>query len=374
MARIVHPSVGYRIEGGGRDLEDEECGGGASSSASEKYIDEVFDLADNDVRFYKENFLDQGPHMTYLCKDSDIGPAALSVIFDEEEKEYVGMSRTCRGTQRIRVPSSKVKVAWWRKLFHLGPSTADVVRAVDSTLPASRMKLCSNPNVTDRLLEIEEKQSIKGFKFGILYAQEGQTKEEEMFANVDTSEEFEEFLDFIGDRVQLNGWSNFRAGLDVRNGTTGTHGLYIKWNNNEIMYHVSTMLPYNPLDKQQLERKRHIGNDIVVIVWQDGDTVYRPTTISSRQVHVAFVIKAVVMEDEPEETYYRMAVVSKDGVPPFGPEMDPDAVFKKGEEFKEFFYTKLLNAEKASYDAPILENKLTRTRTALLKDLAETFL
>lgn len=109
-------------------------------------------------------------------------------------------------------------------------------------------------------------------------------------------------------------------------GTTGEEGLYIKWNNNEIMYHVSTMLPYNPKDKQQvrtlndhpsmpfsantvlhmqLERKRHIGNDIVIIVWQDGDTIYRPTTISSRQVHVAFVIKAVHVPEDPDQVYYR---------------------------------------------------------------------
>lgn len=87
----------------------------------------------------------------------------------------------------------------------------------------------------------------------------------------ETSPEFEDFLDFIADKVELNGWTNFRAGLDVRSrvhaeqampfislqhlctgGTTGEEGLYIKWNNNEIMYHVSTMLPYNPKDKQQV--------------------------------------------------------------------------------------------------------------------------
>jgi hypothetical protein len=45
----------------------------------------------------------------------------------------------------------------------------------------------------------------------------------------------------------------------------------------------------------------------VIIVWQDGDTIYRPTTISSRQVHVAFVIKAVSVEEDPNETYYRYA-------------------------------------------------------------------
>jgi len=33
---------------------------------------------------------------------------------------------------------------------------------------------------------------------------------------VETSEEFEEFLDFLGDRVKLLGWEGFRAGLDVK--------------------------------------------------------------------------------------------------------------------------------------------------------------
>ncbi len=100
-----------------------------------------------------------------------------------------------------------------------------------------------------------------------------------------------------------------------------------------------------------------------------------------------------------------MAVVSKDGVPDFGPAMENEALFKKGDEFKQFFYTKrtpvpfithshisrvsgsdvrcalglhacavVLNAERASYCAPILGNKLTRTRTALLKDLAESYM
>lgn len=100
---------------------------------------------------------------------------------------------------------------------------------------------------------------------------------------VQTSKEFEEFLDFLGDRVVLDDFSGFRGGLDIKAGTTGTHSIFTKFNNNEIMFHVSTMLPFNPKDPQQLERKRHIGNDIVVILFQEGDTIYKPTTISSRQ-------------------------------------------------------------------------------------------
>lgn len=72
-----------------------------------------------------------------------------------------------------------------------------------------------------------------------------------------------------------------------------------------IAVHVSTMLPFNPKDKQQLERKRHIGNDIVVVVFQEGDSIYKPTTISSRQVHVVIVVKPVTVLQHPNKSFYR---------------------------------------------------------------------
>ena len=68
------------------------------------------------------------------------------------------------------------------------------------------------------------------------------------------------------------------------------------------MFHVSTLLPHNELDKQQLEKKRHIGNDLVVIIYQDGDELYRPTTLSSRQVQVVFLVKPEMIDGE---RYYR---------------------------------------------------------------------
>ena len=57
------------------------------------------------------------------------------------------------------------------------------------------------------------------------------------------------------------------------------------------MFHVSTLLPFIPGDRQQLERKRHIGNDIVVIVFQESDLSYGLTSITSHQNHVVAVVK-----------------------------------------------------------------------------------
>jgi hypothetical protein len=57
-----------------------------------------------------------------------------------------------------------------------------------------------------------------------------------------------------------------------------------------------------------------------------------------------------------------------------GPPLPENTLFAKGDMFRQFFYAKLLNAERACYAAPILSNKLIRTRTAMLKDIAHTFL
>lgn len=73
---------------------------------------------------------------------------------------------------------------------------------------------------------------VRNYKFGVLFCKEGQTTENEWFGNglkisllkwnlnlflfkEHGSDEFNEFLDVIGDRINLQGWNKFRGGLDV---------------------------------------------------------------------------------------------------------------------------------------------------------------
>lgn len=60
------------------------------------------------------------------------------------------------------------------------------------------------------------------------------------------------FCSWLGDKVELKGWKNYRAGLDVSKGNTGTHSIYTKWEGYEIMYHVSHLLPFSTVEKQQV--------------------------------------------------------------------------------------------------------------------------
>lgn len=61
-----------------------------------------------------------------------------------------------------------------------------------------------------------------------------------------------------------------------------------------MMFHVSTLLPHSEMDVQQVEKKRHIGNDIVIIVFQDeGSEPFDPACISSEYVHCIVVVRLV---------------------------------------------------------------------------------
>lgn len=54
---------------------------------------------------------------------------------------------------------------------------------------------------------------------------------------------------------------------------TGKYSVYTIYEGHEVMFHVSTLLPFSKDNRQQVERKRHIGNDIVNVVFVDLEDV-----------------------------------------------------------------------------------------------------
>lgn len=139
---------------------------------------------------------------------------------------------------------------------------------------------------------------VSTFKFGVLYQQFRQTTEEELFCNKVTTPAFNDFLNLLGQRIQLKDHKGYRGGLDIQNGHTGDTAVYEVFKDREIMFHVSTLLPYTDNDPQQLQRKRHIGNDIVAIVFQEENTPFCPDMIASHFLH-AFIVVQVLDPNTP---------------------------------------------------------------------------
>jgi Rap/ran-GAP len=79
---------------------------------------------------------------------------------------------------------------------------------------------------------------------------------------------------------------------DTVHDLTGLYSVYTNWRNIEIMFHVSTQLPYERHDPQKLQRKRHIGNDIVCVVFLEADnTAFSPACIKSHFLHTFILVR-----------------------------------------------------------------------------------
>ncbi|KAK7802740.1 hypothetical protein U0070_007183 [Myodes glareolus] len=219
------------------------------------------------------------------------------------------------------------------------------------------------------LLVLEEQEGSVNFKFGVLFAKDGQLTDDEMFSNEIGSEAFQKFLNLLGDTITLKGWTGYRGGLDTKNNTTGSHSVYTVYQGHEVMFHVSTMLPYSKENRQQVERKRHIGNDIVTIVFQEGEEsspAFKPSMIRSHFTRILGLHKSSSSAASPD---LGLKIFSEESVPLFGPPLPSPPVFTDHQEFRDFLLVKLINGEKATLETPTFAQKRRRTLDMLIRSL-----
>ena len=149
-----------------------------------------------------------------------------------------------------------------------GMSPLRVAQIVEPELSLERLSPVLCPRASQLIMAYDEHVIDNCFKFGLIYQRAGQITEEELFGNRTHSAAMDNFMGMLGQRVSLAEHKGYRGGLDTTHGQTGEESLYEVFQNREIMFHVSTLLPFTETDRQQLQRKRHVGNDIVAVVFQ----------------------------------------------------------------------------------------------------------
>eukprot|EP01103_Thecamoeba_quadrilineata_P000571 TRINITY_DN10498_c0_g1_i1.p1 TRINITY_DN10498_c0_g1~~TRINITY_DN10498_c0_g1_i1.p1 ORF type:complete len:825 (+),score=206.31 TRINITY_DN10498_c0_g1_i1:38-2512(+) len=235
---------------------------------------------DNEEPFYRTTSKDE--LFTYVGDDN--GPMIISFKCTNGTQEQLTMEdypvpvivHTRSGSKRYVINGSRNKKKKLAKLIALPPK---LTRVKDGRLIRDLTYLEDNTLISQRL-----------YKFGILYSTDNQT-EDQIYSNEKGSQDFNEFLEFIGRSIYLKGSTVFSGGLDTKTDTTGYQSVYTSYQSSEIMFHVSTFLPYTQNDTQQLERKRHIGNDIVVIVFLDGNKPWSPDSFCSHFNHIFCVVR-----------------------------------------------------------------------------------
>ncbi|KAF6203788.1 hypothetical protein GE061_002123 [Apolygus lucorum] len=345
----------FRVESGENVGKDEMYGSPSTP---------VLENPEYQTRWYFKYFLGK-LHQNYVGVDSEKMPFFLSVVLSDSNTQCVHQYRVIlwkkTGAQKISLSYSPNKPMTVKQILSNFPNMEKLEKGP---------KEIFSPEIQKDLLLLEEQEGSVNFKFGILCTKPGQVTDDEMLSNEVGSTDFERFLSLLGDKIRLKGWDKYRGGLDVKGDMTGKYSVYTIYEGHEIMFHVSTLLPYSKDNKQQVERKRHIGNDIVNIVFVDGSpsemTNFNPSSIKSQFTHVFAVVSY-----SSEDCSYRLVVYSEESVPLFGPSLPNPSYFRSPQEFREFLLVKLINGEKATFNTPIFAQKRERTLDMLIKDLCQ---
>ncbi|KAH8260917.1 hypothetical protein KR044_000431, partial [Drosophila immigrans] len=191
-------------------------------------------------------------------------------------------------------------------------------RSFGATKPPISAKLCMNPSfvflqlystgqleVTEAPLKMGPEQSsalslldlvppFETHKIGVLYVGANQCNNEvEILRNSHGSTRYVEFLRSIGTLVSLKDaeQNNLFIGLD-KSGTDGKFAYIWKDDILQVTFHVATLMPTNLQDDPNCnEKKKHIGNDFVKIIYNESGEEYNLTTISGHFNYACVIVE-----------------------------------------------------------------------------------
>lgn len=166
---------------------------------------------------------------------------------------------------------------------------------------------------------------IDTHKLGIMYVAPGQTQERDILRNVHGSPAYTRFLEGLGRLINLRGQADvYAGGLDPNE--DGEYA-YAWWDDIEqILFHAATMMPTTEDDPQCDNKKKHIGNDYVRIVWNDSGGRYQFDTLKTQFQFVNIVIEphslgsiAAFSNNLHENEYFKVTVQRAPGMIDFTP-------------------------------------------------------
>ncbi|KAI5368026.1 Putative tuberin/Ral GTPase-activating protein subunit alpha [Septoria linicola] len=184
-----------------------------------------------------------------------------------------------------------------------------------------------DPAVTRAIQSFDRCSALDSHKAGVIFVGEDQSDENQILLNTSGTPDYREFLEDLGSLRKLKGAKFNSQGLDRAEDTDGAYTMV--WNNDvtELVYHITTFMP-NDVDPKLavINKKRHIGNDFVNIVFNNSGSDFNFNTFPSAFNYVYIVIspsgrtsflqaREITCNKPKQERFYNVRVLSRPGFP-----------------------------------------------------------
>lgn len=182
--------------------------------------------------------------------------------------------------------------------------------------------------------------TVDNYKVGVIYIGEGQTNEREIFMNNIGSPAYTSFISELGTLCRLKDAKFNTGGLDIRDDADGEFTYCWRDRCIELVYHITTMMPTNRDDDMTYpNKKRHIGNDFVNIIFNDSGLPYNFETFPSafNYVHIvispesraSFVDRRLDADLDGKNRYYKVQAISRADFPDVSPAVETKIICGK---------------------------------------------
>uniref|UniRef100_A0A8C2IN61 Tuberin n=1 Tax=Cyprinus carpio TaxID=7962 RepID=A0A8C2IN61_CYPCA len=218
-------------------------------------------------------------------------------------------------TISVSAPSSRRERKMDRDSYHNrgGPSNAEKSSGLSPSFvflqlyhspffgnEANKPLLLPKSQLIDRAVKVlDQMLPYDTHKIGVVFVGAGQANNEvSILSNEYGSNRYAQFLTGLGKLIHLKDCDPdqiFLGGLDQH----GDDGEFTYCWHDDIMqaiFHIATLMPNRESDKGCCNKKRHIGNDFVVVVYNDSGEEYKLGTIKGQFNFVEVLIKPLDYE------------------------------------------------------------------------------
>ncbi|KAM6939958.1 LOW QUALITY PROTEIN: tuberin [Xenentodon cancila] len=218
-------------------------------------------------------------------------------------------------TISVSAPSSRRERRTERDSYHSRPGPSSNTEKISGLSPsfvflqlyhspffgneANKPLLLPKTQVIDRAVKVlDQMPPYDTHKIGVVFVGAGQVNNEvAILSNEYGSNRYAAFLTGLGKLIHLKDCDPdqiFLGGLDQY----GDDGEYYCWHDDimQAIFHIATLMPNRESDKGCCNKKRHIGNDFVMVVYNDSGEEYKLGTIKGQFNFVEVIIKPLDYE------------------------------------------------------------------------------